>query len=89
MSTSAVLRSEWIKIRSLRGTAWSLLAGFVLTVGFGVAANAGTGDSEADSAEFDALYSVFIGLNLGQIAAIAFGTMAMSSEYQGEPSAPR
>ncbi|MFD3488602.1 ABC transporter permease [Streptomyces sp. NPDC058665] len=83
MSTSAVLRSEWIKIRSLRGTAWSLLAGFVLTVGFGAAANADTGDSEADSADFDALYSVFIGLNLGQIAAIAFGTMATSSEYQG------
>lgn len=57
--------------------------GFVLTVGFAVATNAAIGDSEADNADFDALHSVFIGLNLGQIAAIAFGTTAMSSEYQG------
>ncbi|WP_223772686.1 ABC transporter permease [Streptomyces sp. 135] len=83
MSTAAVLRSEWIKIRTLRGTAWSLLAVFLLTAGFAVAANAALGDSEADSADFDALFSVFLGLNLGQIAAISFGTMAMSSEYQG------
>ncbi|GGJ77648.1 ABC transporter [Streptomyces camponoticapitis] len=83
MSTAAVLRSEWIKIRTLRGAVWSLLAGFVLTVGFAVATNAAIGDSEADNADFDALHSVFIGLNLGQIAAIAFGTTAMSSEYQG------
>ncbi|MGV9878643.1 ABC transporter permease [Streptomyces sp. NPDC003006] len=83
MSTAAVLRSEWIKIRTLRGTAWSLLAVFLLTAGFAVAANAAIGDSEADSADFDALFSVFLGLNLGQIAAISFGTMAMSSEYQG------
>ncbi|MFI2618407.1 hypothetical protein [Streptomyces sp. NPDC018584] len=51
--------------------------------GFAIAANAALGDSEADSADFDALFSVFLGLNLGQIAAISFGTMAMSSEYQG------
>lgn len=83
MSPAAVLRSEWIKIRSLRGTAWSLLAVFLLTAGFAIAGNAATGDSEADSPDFDALFSVFLGLNLGQIAAISFGTMAMSSEYQG------
>lgn len=83
MSPAAVLRSEWIKIRTLRGTAWSLLAVFLLTAGFAIAGNAATGDSEADSPDFDALFSVFLGLNLGQIAAISFGTMAMSSEYQG------
>ncbi|CQR59751.1 ABC transporter permease [Streptomyces leeuwenhoekii] len=83
MSPAAVLRSEWIKIRTLRGTAWSLLAVFLLTAGFAIAGNAATGDSEADSPDFDALFSVFLGLNLGQIAAISFGAMAMSSEYQG------
>ncbi|WP_399920519.1 ABC transporter permease [Streptomyces kanamyceticus] len=55
MSTAAVLRSEWIKIRTLRGTAWSLPAVFLLTAGFTIAANAAVGDSEADSADFDAL----------------------------------
>lgn len=45
----AVLRSERIKIRTLRGTAWSLPAVFLLTTGFAVAAN---GDSEADSADW-------------------------------------
>ncbi|MEV5978478.1 ABC transporter permease [Streptomyces sp. NPDC052114] len=83
MSTAAVLRSEWIKIRTLRGAVWSLLAVFLLTAGFAVAANAATGDSEADSADFDALFTVFLGLDLGQIAAISFGTAAMSAEYQG------
>lgn len=83
MTTAAVLRSEWIKIKTLRGTAWSLLAIFLLTAGFAIAANAATGDSETNNAGFDPLFSVFLGLNLGQIAAITFGTMAMSSEYQG------
>lgn len=82
MSTAAVIRSEWIKIRSLRGTAGSLLAVFLLTAGFGALANGAFGEAESDNPDFDPLFSVFIGLNLGQIAAITFGTMAFSSEYQ-------
>ncbi|MFE0106124.1 ABC transporter permease [Streptomyces sp. NPDC059009] len=80
MTTTAVLHSEWIKIRSLRGSLGSLLAVFVATVAITVLAMASVGQAEADNGE-DLLFGAFYALNFGQIAAIAFGTTAVSSEY--------
>ncbi|MFG2503160.1 ABC transporter permease [Streptomyces sp. NPDC048441] len=81
MSTSAVLRSEWIKIKSVRASLGSLIAVFVATVAITVLAFAAVGTSEADNADFEPLSGAFYALNFGQIAAISFGTTAMSSEY--------
>ncbi|MGH4035029.1 ABC transporter permease [Actinomycetota bacterium Odt1-20B] len=81
MTATAVLHSEWIKIRSLRGSLGSLLAVFVATVAITVLAMASVGQSEADNGDSDLLFGAFYALNFGQIAAIAFGTTAVSSEY--------
>ncbi|MFJ8822385.1 ABC transporter permease [Streptomyces sp. NPDC102467] len=80
VSTTAVLHSEWIKIRSLRGTLGSLLAVFVATVAITTLVFATVGRAEADNGE-DALFGAFYALNFGQIAALAFGATAVSGEY--------
>ncbi|AUH44473.1 ABC transporter permease [Streptomyces sp. CMB-StM0423] len=80
MTATAVLRAEWIKITTLRGTVWSLACVLVATAGFGILANASLSDAEPEG--FDPLFSVLVGVGPGQIAAIVFGTLAVSSEYQ-------
>ncbi|MFJ5265373.1 ABC transporter permease [Streptomyces sp. NPDC088387] len=79
MSFTPVLASEWLKIRTLRSLYGSLVA--LVAVAAGFAGLAGTSDT-ADP-DFDPLFTVFLGVGPAQIAAIAFGAMAVSSEFQG------
>ncbi|MEV3860022.1 ABC transporter permease [Streptomyces sp. NPDC050095] len=79
-STTAVLHSEWIKIRSLRGSLGSLVAVFVATVAVTTLVFATVGQAEADGGD-DRLLGAFYALNFGQIAALAFGATTVSSEY--------
>ncbi|MET7857434.1 ABC transporter permease [Streptomyces sp. NPDC005318] len=81
MSTAAVLRSEWIKIRSVRSVAGSLMAVFLATLAVTVLAFATVGQAEADDPGADLVFGAFYALNFGQIAAIGFGATALSSEY--------
>ncbi|MEU3827913.1 ABC transporter permease [Streptomyces sp. NPDC029080] len=76
MSFAPVLHSEWIKFRSLRSLPGALAAMLLATVAFSVPASA-----DADGS--DPLFSAFFGVTFGQIAAIAFGTTAVSSEFHG------
>ncbi|MER5947020.1 ABC transporter permease [Streptomyces sp. NPDC001904] len=76
----AVLHSEWIKIRSLRGSLGSLIAVFAATVGITVLVFATVGRSEVTSGD-DLLFGAFYALNFGQIAALAFGATAVSCEF--------
>jgi ABC-2 type transport system permease protein len=76
MPFTPVLRAEWIKIRTLRSLVGSLAAILLATAAFSALAAADTDDT-------DPLYSVFFGISFGQIAAIAFGTTAVSSEFHG------
>lgn len=69
-----VLHAEWIKIRTLRSQLGALAAMFVTITGLSTLA--------AVDADSDPLFSVFFGISFGQIAAIAFGTTAVSSEYR-------
>ncbi|MFF1921139.1 ABC transporter permease [Streptomyces sp. NPDC058221] len=81
MSATAVLRSEWIKIRSVRSIAGSLMAVFLVTLAVTVLAFATVGQAEADNADAELVFGAFYALNFGQIAAISFGATAISSEY--------
>lgn len=81
MSTSAVLRSEWIKIRSVRAVSGSLIAVFAATIAITVLAFATVRQAEAADEGNDPLFSAFYALNFGQIAAIAFGATAVSTEF--------
>ncbi|WP_405946545.1 ABC transporter permease subunit [Streptomyces prunicolor] len=78
MAFTPVFHSEWIKIRTLRSQAAALAVIVLLTTLFSALAASDTGGDD-----FDPLFAVFFGVAFGQIAAIAFGTTAVSSEFQG------
>ncbi|MBK3574258.1 ABC transporter permease [Streptomyces sp. MBT65] len=78
MAFTPVFHSEWIKIRTLRSQVAALAMILVVTAVFSALASADTGGDD-----FDPLFAVFFGVTFGQIAAIAFGTTAVSSEFQG------
>jgi ABC-2 type transport system permease protein len=77
MEFTPVLRSEWLKIRTLRSLPGALLALFAATVAFSALA----GVSDASDPGFDPLFTSLSGVLPGQIAAISFGAMAVSSEF--------
>lgn len=79
MERAPVLRSELLKIRTLRSLCGALAAVFAATVGFSALA----GVSETSDPDFDPLYTALSGVLPGQVAAIAFGAMAVSAEFQG------
>ncbi|MFD8818925.1 ABC transporter permease [Streptomyces sp. NPDC059627] len=76
MPFQPVLHAEWLKIRTLRSLVGTLYAVLLATVACSALSVAGSGDS-------DPLFSAFAGVSLGQIAAVAFGATAVSSEFQG------
>jgi ABC-2 type transport system permease protein len=83
---SAVLQSEWTKIRSVRSTVWTLALAFIVTVALGaviclVFNNTWDNLSDSDKLTFDATNTSFFGMTLGQLALIVFGVLVISSEY--------
>ncbi|WP_329351801.1 ABC transporter permease [Streptomyces sp. NBC_01261] len=78
MRFTPVFHSEWIKIRTLRSQVAALAMILAVTAIFSALASSDTGGDD-----FDPLFAVFFGVTFGQIAAIAFGTTAVSSEFQG------
>lgn len=72
-----VLHAEWLKIRTLRSLPGALLALFAATTAFSALA----GVSETSDPEFDPLFMALSGVAPGQIAAVAFGATAVSSEF--------
>lgn len=81
MSPVAVLHSEWIKIKSVRASAGSLIAVFAVTLAVTVLAYATVGQAEAGNDGYDPVFGAFYALNFGQLAAIGFGATALSCEY--------
>ncbi|MFI8893291.1 ABC transporter permease [Streptomyces paradoxus] len=77
MEFTPVLRSEWLKIRTLRSLPGALLALFAATVAFSAIA----GVSDTSDPGFDPLFAALSGVIPGQIAAVSFGAMAVSSEF--------
>ncbi|MFI5483647.1 ABC transporter permease [Streptomyces rubiginosohelvolus] len=81
MTLTAVLHSEWIKIRSIRSIYGSLMAVLATTVIITVLVLGAEGQEQAERAGADAVLNAFFALNFGQIAAVAFGATAVSSEF--------
>ncbi|GHB27413.1 ABC transporter [Streptomyces viridiviolaceus] len=79
MHFTPVLRSEALKVRTLRSLYGTLLAVFAVTTAFSALAGA----SDTSDPDFDPLFTALSGVWPGQIAAIAFGAMVVSSEYHG------
>ncbi|MFJ9899269.1 ABC transporter permease [Streptomyces sp. NPDC091280] len=78
MSFTPAFHSEWIKIRTLRSHLASLATIPAVTALFSALAASDTGGDD-----FDPLFAAFFGVSFGQIAAIAFGTAAVSAEFRG------
>ncbi|HSK25319.1 MAG TPA: hypothetical protein VK894_00225 [Jiangellales bacterium] len=81
-----VLRSEWIKLRSLRSSALTLAAAVVLMVAmgwvFGWATDANWSDLRPDEqASFSAVDTTLAGYNLAQLAIGVLGVLLVTGEY--------
>jgi ABC-2 type transport system permease protein len=86
LRVSSVVRSEWIKMRTVRSTMWSLVAMAVITIG--VAAIATTtisghwsSMSLSDRANFDPTSFSLNGLLFSQLVIGVLGVLVMSAEY--------
>jgi ABC-2 type transport system permease protein len=81
-----VLRSEWTKLRSVRSTAWSLAAAFVLTFALADIASAVVVSHWPhmqlhDRADFHPLEVTLAGVQLGQLAIGVLGVLLITAEY--------
>jgi hypothetical protein len=81
-----VLNSEWIKMRSLRSTAWTLLAAVVTMVAvgwiFGWASNVYWSDMSPDEkAMFNPIDTTLAGYTLAQLAVGVLGVLLVTGEY--------
>ncbi|MEU3605161.1 ABC transporter permease [Streptomyces sp. NPDC035033] len=81
LSPTAVLRSEWIKVRSIRSSFGSLLAVLVAALAIALAVFPAIGQPEAATGEIDRLFWIYYPMNFVQIAALSFGATAASSEF--------
>ncbi|SFF60717.1 ABC-type transport system involved in multi-copper enzyme maturation, permease component [Actinacidiphila alni] len=81
-----VLRSEWIKMRTLRSTFWTMLAAVVALIGFGILfgavdANRWPHMSAHEKATFDPIGTSLQGFFLAQLAIGVLGVLMISGEY--------
>ncbi|HEX2744235.1 MAG TPA: ABC transporter permease [Streptosporangiaceae bacterium] len=77
---AGALRSEFTKIRSVRSTYWTLLAMFVVVVGFGALASTGAAHGP-HGPYFDPTRQSLAGLYVGQLIIGVLGVLVITSEY--------
>jgi len=83
---SSVFRSEWIKMRSVRSTMWTLVAMTVITVGIAVIATGSAAGhwsamSLADRLAFDPTSESLLGLVFAELVIGVLGVLVMSAEF--------
>lgn len=84
---TAVLRSEWTKLRTIRSTGWMLVLTVVVSVGLNVVNGLSvrhayqSGNGALVRPDFDAADAGFLGLVSGQLALLAFGALLITTEY--------
>lgn len=91
LSFTGVLRSEWIKLRSLRSTVWSYAIVIAISLGMALImslsmANGMNGGADAASAPADqqarlVVESSVFGVYFGQLVAAVLGVLVISGEY--------
>src|SRR4051794_37784667 len=83
---SALIAAEWVKIRSVRSTIWTVALTIAISAGlaylFGSSFRSGFDDMDARrQAEFDPLLATFYSLTLGQLALVVLAVLVVSGEY--------
>ena len=81
-----VIRSEWMKFRSLRSTLYTLLAAVALTIGIGALFSALTASEyhtfgAAEKAAFSPVSTSLTGISFAVVAFGVLGVLLMSGEY--------
>jgi ABC-2 type transport system permease protein len=74
------VRAEWTKLRSVRSTTWMVLALVGLTLALG-AVSCSTAHAGGPGSDDDVVMFSLAGVYLGQVAAVAFGVVAICGEY--------
>jgi ABC-2 type transport system permease protein len=83
---TGILRSEWIKLTTLRSTIWTLAVLVLLQIGMGVVA-ANTlfipegAEASAEAATRYAVFAATIGVFLNQLVIAVLGVLVISGEY--------
>ena len=72
------LAFEWIKIKSVRSTMWSLFAAAAMVIGIGTLAAYNVSAGSDEPAVMEHIYG---GLLFGQVAILVFGVLAATAEY--------
>ena len=83
-SFTAVVAAEWIKLWSLRSTAWTLATLVVVTIGFSALASwvtATVADEEHLLGRLDVTNISLSGIAFGQLALVVLGVLTISGEY--------
>jgi len=85
LSTGGVIRSEWIKLRSVRSTIWSYAIVIAVSVGMALLLSALTnfGDTTipADQHSTILLQAATFGIYFGQLVVAVLGVLVISGEY--------
>lgn len=84
LSFARILRSEWIKLTSLRSTVWSLALIVVLGVGLSLmiaSLGSALGGEQAVADPNTVLTATTIGVGFGQLIAAVLGVLVISGEY--------
>jgi ABC-type transport system involved in multi-copper enzyme maturation permease subunit len=79
------MRSEWTKLRSVRSTTWATIAAIGVMVGLTafLTANSSTDANQVGGGpgDNDIIADALFGVWLGQIAIVALGVLAMTTEF--------
>lgn len=81
---TSVVASEWIKLWSLRSTAWTLVTLIVVTIGFSALASWGTSTLAAKehlTRPLDVTDISLSGIAFGQLALVVLGVLVITGEY--------
>jgi ABC-2 type transport system permease protein len=90
LSFGGILRSEWIKLRTVRSTSWCYLIIVVLTIGLGclvaasipaTAISAGAGADVRTAQQAFWLQMTTLGLSFGELVSAVLGTLVITGEY--------
>jgi len=81
-----LMRAEWIKLRSLRSTKWTLVALVLTTIGLGALISAETAahwshSSLIDKRLWDPTNNSLAGTAFGELAVAVLGVLAITAEY--------
>jgi len=86
LTFGGILRSEWIKLRTVRSTVWCYAIILLLTVAFGLLLTAtadsrGGGPLPSDGQQAFALQATTLSIGFSQLVASVLGVLVISGEY--------